>query len=170
MCGGMQPTELGCGTRRRATIRSGAKPSASLSPEQNIDIPHNRAMVKAVLDGLLMDVPVTKDAVFGLEVPVSCPGVPDEVLRPRDCWADKAAYDAPAANLAVMFHDDFKKYSGEVPENIGARWSIQLRLMIAARETRKKGGQLNRFSIWPRPRRRRSRRRSGCCDASSARS
>ena len=47
---------------------------------------------------------------FGLAVPVSCPGVPAEVLRPREAWADKAAYDAAAAKLAAMFRDTLKQY------------------------------------------------------------
>lgn len=87
---------------------------------QRISIPHTRAMVNAALDGILADVRVSKDPVFGLDVPESCPGVPDDVLQPRESWTDKAAYDMQAAKLAAMFHDNFKKYSAEVPETIGA--------------------------------------------------
>src|SRR5207244_427574 len=64
---------------------------------------HTRAMVQAILGGALADVPVAPDPVFGLSVPSVCPGVPAEVLRPRDAWKDAAAYDAQARQLARLF-------------------------------------------------------------------
>ena len=39
--------------------------------------------------------------VFGLSVPVECPGVPAEGLNPRSTWPDAAAYDAQANKLAA---------------------------------------------------------------------
>ena len=85
---------------------------------KRIDIPHTRAMVNAALDGKLDDVPTWRDPVFGVEVPESCPGVPPEVLRPRDTWPDGAAYDAQARKLAGMFHENFSKYADEVSEAV----------------------------------------------------
>jgi phosphoenolpyruvate carboxykinase (ATP) len=71
-------------------------------------------MVNAALDGKLDDVPTWRDPVFGVEVPESCPGVPPQVLRPRETWPDGAAYDAQARKLASMFHENFSKYADEV--------------------------------------------------------
>ncbi|MET0085551.1 MAG: phosphoenolpyruvate carboxykinase [Sedimenticola sp.] len=82
---------------------------------KRIAIPHTRAMVNAVLDGLLDDVPTWRDPVFGFEVPESCPGVPSEVLRPRETWSDPAAYDAQAVKLAGMFNENFRNYTDDVP-------------------------------------------------------
>jgi phosphoenolpyruvate carboxykinase (ATP) len=41
--------------------------------------------------------------VFGLAVPSRIPGVPNEVLHPRDAWEDADAYDATAAKLRGAF-------------------------------------------------------------------
>ncbi|MET0012689.1 MAG: phosphoenolpyruvate carboxykinase [Sedimenticola sp.] len=82
---------------------------------KRIAIPHTRAMVNAVLDGFLDDVQTWRDPVFGFEVPESCPGVPSEVLRPRETWSDPAAYDAQAVKLAGMFNENFRNYTDDVP-------------------------------------------------------
>ena len=39
-------------------------------------------------------------------------GVAEDVLQPREAWADKAAYDEQAAKLAAMFKENFGKYTG----------------------------------------------------------
>ena len=77
---------------------------------RRMELGHTRALLKAALTGELNNVPFAPDPVFGLAVPVKCPGVPDRVLQPRDAWADKAAYDQSAAKLATMFKDEVKKY------------------------------------------------------------
>jgi phosphoenolpyruvate carboxykinase (ATP) len=79
---------------------------------------HTRAMVHAALDGKLAGTTFGADPVFGLEVPVAVPGVPSEVLRPRDTWADGAAYDAAAAKLAKMFEDNFARFADEVSAEV----------------------------------------------------
>lgn len=77
---------------------------------KRMSLGHTRSLLRAALTGQLKDVPFSPDPVFGLAVPASCPGVPDGVLRPRDAWADKAAYDAKARELAERFKAEFKKY------------------------------------------------------------
>jgi phosphoenolpyruvate carboxykinase (ATP) len=81
---------------------------------------HTRAMVQAILSGALEQVPAVPDPVFGVSVPRSCPGVPPEVLRPRDAWKDPAAYDAKARHLAGLFRNNFKPYAGQVSEPVRA--------------------------------------------------
>ncbi|OYV68706.1 MAG: hypothetical protein B7Z72_08035, partial [Gemmatimonadetes bacterium 21-71-4] len=58
------------------------------------------------------------DPVFGLHVPTAIAGVPSEVLRPRDTWADKAAYDAQAKKLAGMFRANFAQFEHVVDGNV----------------------------------------------------
>ena len=68
-----------------------------------MSIAHTRALVSAILDGSLANVEYRADPVFGFAVPVTAPGVPSEVLVPRNTWADKAAYDAAAQDLVRRF-------------------------------------------------------------------
>ena len=80
-------------------------------------IKYTRAMVTAALEGKLNDVEYELHPIFNVMVPKTCPSVPDEVLNPRECWADKEAYDVQAKELARMFVNNFKKYSN-MPESI----------------------------------------------------
>ena len=57
---------------------------------------------------------------FGLEVPSKCPGVPSEVLDPRNTWKDKEAYDRQAQKLAQQFEDNFVKYVDDVADDVRA--------------------------------------------------
>jgi phosphoenolpyruvate carboxykinase (ATP) len=85
---------------------------------QRMSIKYTRAIIRAVLNGELEAVPTRVDPTFGLEIPQECPGVPSNILNPRDTWADPAAYDAKAQELAKMFNDNFKKYANGVSEAV----------------------------------------------------
>ena len=85
---------------------------------QRIKLGFTRAMVKAVLSGALKDAPTKPDPVFGVAVPRSCPGVPDEMMSPRDTWKDKAAYDRKARELAVMFEKNFAENAPDASAEI----------------------------------------------------
>ena len=79
---------------------------------------YTRAMVTAALNGSLENVEYKHDDVFNLDVPQSCPDVPDEIMNPRDTWEDKAAYDVQAKKLAKMFADNFAKKYPNMPKHI----------------------------------------------------
>ena len=64
------------------------------------------------VDGSINAAPFVNDPVFGFEVPTSLPGVPSDVVNPRDSWSDVAAYDAQRLKLAQMFKDNFTQYTG----------------------------------------------------------
>jgi len=83
-----------------------------------IKLGYTRAMINAALEGRLNDVAFEAHPVFGMMVPVSCPGVPDAILQPRNTWTDKAAYDAAAKKLASQFINNFEKYAGGVSADI----------------------------------------------------
>ncbi len=69
-----------------------------------------RSIIDAIHSGALAHAPVQRDPVFGFEVVTECPGVPAEVLLPRNTWANRSDYDATARNLAALFQDNFRKY------------------------------------------------------------
>ena len=79
-----------------------------------------RALLTAALDGSLTTGVFRKDANFGFDVPVSCPGVDDALLDPRRTWADADAYDAQAAKLVQMFADNFAQYVPYIDDDVKA--------------------------------------------------
>ncbi len=80
-----------------------------------------RAMITAALEGKLGNASYEAHPVFGMMMPKTCEGVPSEILNPRNTWADKAAYDAQAKNLAEQFIKNFEKYaSGANAETLAA--------------------------------------------------
>jgi phosphoenolpyruvate carboxykinase (ATP) len=79
---------------------------------------YTRAMVRAALAGELDEVETTEVPFFGLRVPAAVPGVPSEVLQPRETWADREAYDAQARTLAEAFQKNFEQFADRVPEAV----------------------------------------------------
>ncbi|QED49045.1 phosphoenolpyruvate carboxykinase (ATP) [Cytobacillus dafuensis] len=80
-------------------------------------LPYTRAMIQSALEGELNNVETVKDEIFGLNIPLHVPGVPDEVLQPNKTWADQSAYEAKAKELASKFRENFKKFAN-VPAEI----------------------------------------------------
>ncbi|HEY0759905.1 MAG TPA: phosphoenolpyruvate carboxykinase (ATP) [Acidisarcina sp.] len=85
---------------------------------KRMSLKHTRAIVHAVLDGALAGVEYATEPAFGLSIPLTCPGVPAELLNPRNGWPDKRAYDAQAAALATKFEANFAAF--DAPEAIRA--------------------------------------------------
>ncbi len=86
-----------------------------------MNIAYTRAMVDAAIEGKLSGVEFETEPVFGLAIPKAVPGVPPEVLNPRNTWPDKAAYDVQIAHLAQLFVKNFDLYrESAAPEVIAA--------------------------------------------------
>jgi phosphoenolpyruvate carboxykinase (ATP) len=77
-----------------------------------------RTLLRAVLSGALAKGKFVEDGVFGLSIPTACDGVLSEVLRPREMWQDKTAYDATAEKLKAMFAENFKKFEAKVDAEV----------------------------------------------------
>jgi len=87
---------------------------------KRISLRDTRNLIKAALEGDLDRVAYQRHLVFGLSYPTTCPGVPDELLSPRDSWKDKDAYFIQANKLAEAFVENFKQYENGVSEEIMA--------------------------------------------------
>ncbi|HHH11573.1 MAG TPA: phosphoenolpyruvate carboxykinase (ATP), partial [Sorangium sp.] len=85
---------------------------------KRMKLSYTRAMVDAIHRGLLDDVETVIDPIFGVAIPTSCPDVPAEVLQPRNTWADGKQYDDTSRKLALLFHDNFKKYADLASEEV----------------------------------------------------
>ena len=83
-----------------------------------IKLKYTRAMISAILEGQLENVDFKVHPVFGLYMPVSCPGVPSELLDPINTWQDKGAYIQKSIQLAHSFHLNFEKFAGQASQQI----------------------------------------------------
>ncbi|AGA79195.1 phosphoenolpyruvate carboxykinase (ATP) [Echinicola vietnamensis] len=81
---------------------------------------HTRAMISAALEGKLDNVNYKNHPVFNVAVPQRCPGVPQEILNPKDTWENPGEYDQKAFQLASSFVENFKKYEDFADEEIMA--------------------------------------------------
>jgi phosphoenolpyruvate carboxykinase (ATP) len=79
---------------------------------KRINLAYTRTMVTAVIDGSIEKETFAADSFFGMMYPESLPGVPSDVLIPRNTWQDKAAYEEKAVELAGLFTKNFEKFSG----------------------------------------------------------
>ena len=77
-----------------------------------------RAMITAALEGSLAEQNFETQDIFGLEIPVTCPNVPDDLLNPRNTWIDKDAYDNKANELAQAFIENFEQFSDKANQEI----------------------------------------------------
>ncbi len=83
---------------------------------ERISIAYTRAIVSAILKAKLDAAESEEAPFFGLAVPLACPGVPAELLRPRRTWKDPRAYDEKARDLVRLFIEHFAEYEGFASE------------------------------------------------------
>src|SRR5437773_2588322 len=87
---------------------------------KRISLKNTRAIIDAIHSGALATAKTERDPIFGFDIVINCPGVPPEVLLPRNTWKDAAAYDETAAKLAGLFRENFKKYEADVGPEVRA--------------------------------------------------
>lgn len=83
-----------------------------------MSLPHTRALITSALKGNLEKANYETLPVFGLSFPTSCPGVPSEILNPRNAWKDKSAYDQKCNSLAASFVKNFSQYAASANKEI----------------------------------------------------
>lgn len=77
---------------------------------QRMKLSYTRALISAVLEGKLDEVGYNEHPIFGLMMPENCPGVPSEILNPRNTWTDKIKYDRKTNELAKAFVQNFQQF------------------------------------------------------------
>ena len=80
-----------------------------------IKLSYTRALIEAVLKGGLSELPFREEPIFGLKIPVLCPGVPNSILDPKNSWEDKEAYDITAKKLLAAFEENYVKHHQKEP-------------------------------------------------------
>lgn len=85
---------------------------------KRISIRYTRALLNAALNGNLAEVKYKTDPIFGFDVPVACPNVPDEVLNPSASWGDAKEYDRRYRDLAMRFKQNFGKFMDGTPQEV----------------------------------------------------
>jgi phosphoenolpyruvate carboxykinase (ATP) len=85
---------------------------------KRISIRHTRNLLDAALEGKLDTVQYRKDKLFGYEVPMSCPDVPEDVLYPENSWGNKNEYWKKYDALAARFVENFKLFEEGCSEDV----------------------------------------------------
>jgi phosphoenolpyruvate carboxykinase (ATP) len=85
---------------------------------KRISIRHTRNLLNAALEGKLDTAEYRKDKLFGFDVPVTCPEVPQEVLEPSNSWGNKEEYWKKYDALAARFIENFKLYKKGTAEEV----------------------------------------------------
>jgi phosphoenolpyruvate carboxykinase (ATP) len=83
---------------------------------RRMEIHITRAIISAILNGTLAGIPTSPDPIFHLHMPEACPGVPSELLVPRNTWKNKLSYDSRAKDLAHRFSVNYEQFSGAGPQ------------------------------------------------------
>jgi len=85
---------------------------------RRISIQHTRTLLNDALSGKLLDVEYRQDPLFGFEVPLTCEGVPSEILDPANTWGSRAEYFKKYDALAARFIENFKLMMDGCPEHV----------------------------------------------------
>ena len=75
-------------------------------------------MLNAVLDGKLDKVKFRKDKLFGFDIPLTCPNVPDDVFDPSNAWGNKEEYWMKYDALVSRYVENFKQFTDICPDNV----------------------------------------------------
>jgi len=91
-----------------------------------MSLKHTRAIIDAINEDALANVPTVSDPIFGVGIPKEVPGVPTDILTPRNTWADKDAFDRAARKLAGLFSNNFEQFKeGCSPEILKAAAELE---------------------------------------------
>jgi phosphoenolpyruvate carboxykinase (ATP) len=85
---------------------------------KRISIRHTRNLLDAALNNELEEVEYYTDSMFGFQVPMKCPNVPDDVLYPARSWQKEEDYWKKYKQLASRFVSNMKKFEDDIPQEV----------------------------------------------------
>lgn len=91
---------------------------------RRMSLANTRAIIDAIHSGELTRAPSVVDPTFGFEVPQECSHLDGDILNPRSTWLNQEAYDATAAKLAKLFHENFEQFVAQCSPAIAAAGPI----------------------------------------------
>lgn len=82
---------------------------------------YTRAILDAIHSGELLLVEYETYETFNLQIPKSCPGVPSELLNPKNAWtAGSNSFVEEVKKLGTLFNENFKNYLDEASDDVKA--------------------------------------------------
>jgi phosphoenolpyruvate carboxykinase (ATP) len=78
---------------------------------QRITIQTTRAIIDAILNGVIEQVETQRLPIFELAIPTALPGIDAAILDPRNSYRDHAEWQLKANDLAQRFIDNFEQYT-----------------------------------------------------------
>ena len=80
---------------------------------ERMSIKQTRSCINSILDGSIHNVEMRIDDIFNFEVPIALNDVPKEICNPKLAWKNKNEYNDQAIELAKMFQENYKQYTGD---------------------------------------------------------
>jgi phosphoenolpyruvate carboxykinase (ATP) len=81
-----------------------------------IKLPITRALIKAALSDQIQEDEFVKEPTFGLNIPIRCKDVPDEILNPMNTWEDKESYTQISNELKIKFEQNYETFSRKLEQ------------------------------------------------------
>lgn len=78
---------------------------------KRISIKDTRAIIDAILDGSIENMPTKTLPIFDLEIPTELPGADSNILDPRDTYANEGEWHEKAVDLAQRFVKNFDRFT-----------------------------------------------------------
>jgi len=79
---------------------------------------YTRAILDAIHSGELAKSEYETYVTFNLQVPKTCPGVPDDLLNPQKSWTGTTDFTGEVNKLAGLFNENFEKYADQATADV----------------------------------------------------
>ena len=104
--------------RTRAYLINTGWVGGSYGTGRRIELPYTRAMVTAALDGSIENAEYVHSDILNLDIPCTCPGVPNSIMLPWQSWPSTSLYNETAHELSRMFQENFDRKYAHLPQDI----------------------------------------------------